>query len=286
MSLSVSPIAGTFAAEIDGVDLSDDHDAAAIDDIKQALLAHSIIVFRDQELSNQEHVRFSQKFGASEIHTVSQYLLPDYPEIIVLANRGENGTKPIANGGAYWHSDISYKAKPAMGSILYGIEVPPVGGDTLYCDMYAAYEALSDGMKERLADVLAEHSYAERFAKQRDADEAIRDDRFGLSDDQVAEVPAVAHPIVRTHPETGRKALYINAGFTRAVIGVDEAEGKALLDELNAHATQDRFIYRHKWRAGDAVFWDNRCTMHRATEYDLSHDRQMHRTTIQGDIPY
>ncbi len=286
MSLSVSPINGTFVAEVDGVDLSDDHDEATIKGINQALLAHSILVFRDQELTNEEHLRFSQQFGASEIHTVSQYLLPEFPEIIVLANRGENGTKPIANGGAYWHSDISYKAKPPMGSILYGIEVPPVGGDTLYCDMYAAYETLFEAMKERLAGVQAEHSYAERFAKQRVADKTIRDDRFDLSDDQIAEVPPVAQPIVRTHPATGRKALYINAGFTRAVIGVDEADGRALLDELNRHATQNRFIYRHKWRAGDTVFWDNRCTMHRATEYDLSHDRLMHRTTIQGDIPY
>lgn len=286
MSLTVSPIDGTFVAEVEGVRLSDDHDAAAIADVNEALLAHSILVFRDQEMTNDEHVRFSQKFGASEIHTVSQYLLPDFPEIIVLANRGENGTKPIANGGAYWHSDITYKAKPPMGSILYGIEVPPVGGDTLYCDMYAAYESLSDDMKERLAEVKAEHSYVERFVESRAADKAYQDDGFDLSEHQLAEVPTVAHPICRTHPETGRKALFINAGFTRGVVGTDAAEGKALLDELNAHATQDRFIYRHKWRAGDVVFWDNRCTMHRATDYDLTYDRLMHRTTIQGDFPY
>jgi taurine dioxygenase len=286
MSLSVSPINGAFVAEVDGISLADDHDASTIGALNDAILAHSILVFRDQKMSNDEHLRFSRKFGPSEIHTVSQYLLPDYPEIIVLANRGENGTKPIANGGAYWHSDITYKTKPPMGSILYGIEVPPEGGDTLYCDMYSAYDGLDEAMKSRLDGMKATHSYLERFKESRAGDRAHQEENFELSDEQKAEVPVVAHPIARTHPQSGRKALYINAGFTRGVVDMDESEGRALLDELSAHASQDRFIYRHKWRARDVVFWDNRCTMHRATEYDATYDRLMHRTTIQGDIPF
>lgn len=285
MSLSVTRISDTFVAEVDGVDLSDDHDAAQIADIRDALLEHRILIFHGQDLTNEQHVRFSQKFGASEIHSVKQYLLPDFPEIIALANRGEEGTKPIANGGAYWHSDITYKARPPMGSILYGLEIPPEGGDTLFCDMAAAYDALSDAMKERIAGLKAVHSYLPRFVASRKIDDGFKADGFEMSDEQKAEFPEVVHPIVRTHPENGRKALFVNEGFTIRVEGMDEEEGKALLDELNAHATQDRFIYAHDWTAGDVVFWDNRVTMHKATEYDTRYARRMHRTTVQGDVP-
>lgn len=285
MNMSVKRINDTFVGEVDGVDLSDDHDAAEIAAIRQALLDHSILVFRDQKMTNAEHVRFSQKFGRSEIHSVKQYLLPEFPEIIALANRGEKGTKPIANGGAYWHSDITYKAKPPMASILYGLEVPPEGGDTLFCDMYAAYDGLSDTMKARLDGMKAEHSYLERFMQMRARDDGFQKDTFELSAEQKAELAPATHPIVRTHPETGRKALFVNAGFTMRAIGVGADDEISLLDELNAHAGQDRFVYRHNWRAGDVVFWDNRCTMHRATDYDRSYSRRMHRTTVQGDVP-
>ena len=141
MSLSVKRVNDTFVGEVGGVNLSDDHGPDEIAAIRGALMEHGMLVFHGQDMTNEEHVRFSQKFGPSEIHTVKQYLLPDFPEIIALANRGERGTKPIANGGAYWHSDITYKAQPPMGSILYGMEIPPEGGDTLYCDMAAAYDA-------------------------------------------------------------------------------------------------------------------------------------------------
>lgn len=285
MNMSVKRISDTFVGEVDGVDLSDDHDAAEIAAIRQALLDNSILVFRDQTMTNAEHVRFSQKFGPSEIHSVKQYLLPEFPEIIALANRGEKGTKPVANGGAYWHSDITYKAKPPMASILYGLEVPPEGGDTLFCDMYAAYDGLSDTMKARLDGMQAEHSYLERFMQMRARDDGFQKDSFELSAEQKAELAPATHPIVRTHPETGRKALFVNAGFTLRVIGVDADDEISLLDELHAHAGQDRFVYRHNWRAGDVVFWDNRCTMHRATDYDRSYSRRMHRTTVQGDVP-
>ena len=176
-------------------------------------------------MTSEEHVRFSQKFGPSEIHTVKQYLLEGFPEIIALSNRGDKGTKPIANGGAYWHSDITYKARPPMGSILYGLEVPPEGGDTLYCDMAAAYDNLSDAMKERIEGLKAVHSYLPRFMASRQIDEGFQDNKFELSDEQKAELAEVVHPIVRTHPENGRKALFINEGFTVRVEGMDEGEG-------------------------------------------------------------
>lgn len=285
MTLSVKRINDTFVGEVQGVNLADDHGAGEIKEIRDALMVHGILVFHGQEMTSEEHVRFSQKFGPSEIHTVKQYLLEGFPEIIALSNRGDKGTKPIANGGAYWHSDITYKARPPMGSILYGLEVPPEGGDTLYCDMAAAYDNLSDAMKERIEGLKAVHSYLPRFMASRQIDEGFQDNKFELSDEQKAELAEVVHPIVRTHPENGRKALFINEGFTVRVEGMDEAEGQALLDELNAHATQDRHIYAHGWSAGDVVFWDNRVTMHKATDYDRQYARRMHRTTVQGDVP-
>ena len=285
MSLALRQIGGTFVGEVDAVNLADDHDDPEIVDIRDALLDHGVLVFHGQDLSSEEHVRFSQKFGPSEIHTVKQYLLPDFPEIIALASRGDKGTKPVANGGAYWHSDITYKARPPMGSILYALEVPPDGGDTLYCDMAGAYDALPDEMKVRINGLKAVHSYLPRFLASRKVDEGFQKEGFELSDAQKAELPEVVHPIVRTHPENGRKALCFNEGFTVRVEGMDEAEGKALLEELAAHATQDRFVYAHKWSVGDVVFWDNRVTMHKATEYDRQYPRRMHRTTVQGDVP-
>ena len=172
-----------------------------------------------------------------------------------------------------------------MGSILYALEVPPEGGDTLYCDMAGAYDALSDKMKERIDGLKAVHSYLPRFMASREMDEGFQKDGFVLSEEQKAELAEVVHPIVRRHPENGRKALFINEGFTVRVEDMDENDGKSLLSELNEHATSDRFIYAHKWSVGDVVFWDNRVTMHKATEYDSQYARRMHRTTVQGDIP-
>ncbi len=281
MTLSLKPMTTTsFVTEVVNVDLSQPVDAATASALRAAINQHSILVFRGQTIDNDQHVAFSRNFGDLEIHTVKQYLLPDYPEIIALANRGENGTTPIDNGGAYWHTDISYKAKPPMGSLLYSLEVPPEGGDTLYADMYAAYDALSDAMKENLEGLRAVHGYEARFSRMGEGGK-----RPKLSAEQLAEVPEVTHPIVRTHPESGRKALYVNEGFTLGVEGLPLDEGRDLLDALNAHATQPQFIYAHHWRAGDLVFWDNRATMHCATDYDTRYARTMHRTTIQGDIP-
>ncbi|MEZ5738854.1 MAG: TauD/TfdA family dioxygenase [Burkholderiaceae bacterium] len=194
---------------------------------------------------------------------------------------GRASTKPIMNGGAYWHSDVSYKARPPIGSLLHGIEVPPEGGDTLYADMCGAYEALSDEMKARLAGLRATHSYVQRY----EAMSADDPERPQLTAQQLAEVPAVSHPVVRTNPESGRKALYINEGFTVAIEGLPQHEGRALLDELFTHSTDERFRYRHRWQAGDLVIWDNRTTMHCATAYDRRHARNLHRTTIVGDVP-
>lgn len=281
MKIATKPMTTTrFVVEVEGVDLSKPVDGQTVAALRREINEHSILVFRGQSIDNDQHVAFSRNFGDLEIHTVKQYLLPDYPEIIALANRGEKGTTPIDNGGAYWHTDISYKIKPPMGSLLYALEVPPEGGDTLFADMYAAYDALSDDMKTRIADLRAVHGYEARFTKMGEGGK-----RPKLSEEQLAEVPEVSHPVVRINPETGRKALYVNEGFTLNIEGLPMDEGRELLDTLNAHAMQPDFVYAHHWRVGDLVFWDNRAVMHCATAYDTSHVRTMHRTTVQGDIP-
>jgi taurine dioxygenase len=241
-----------------------------------------MLIFRGQVLSNEQHIAFSRRFGELEIHTAKHWLLPEHPEILVLSNRGEKGTKPIVNGGAYWHSDITYKVKPPLGSLLYALEVPPEGGDTLYADMYAAYESLDDTTKSRIDTLDAIHRYGDRYRLMAEEDK----DRPPLTAEQLAQVPDVVHPVVRTHPETGRKALFVNEGFTIGIVGLAEDEAKPLLEKLFEHSIRPEHVYRHRWKAGDLVMWDNRCTMHRATEYDLRHARAMHRTTIQGDRPH
>jgi taurine dioxygenase len=279
--ITITPVQGRFVAEVGGVDLSKTLSDDSFEKVHDAFLRHSILVFRGQQLDNEQHIAFSRRFGELEIHTAKHWLLPDFPEILVLSNRGEKGTKPIVNGGAYWHSDITYKAKPPLGSLLYALEVPPEGGDTLFADMYAAYESLDEETKSRIGHLKAIHRYGDRYRLMASEDK----DRPPLTAAQLAEVPDVTHPLVRTHPETGRKALFVNEGFTIGVEGLAESEGKALLDQLFSHSVQAGHVYRHRWHAGDLVMWDNRCTMHRATEYDARHTRAMHRTTIAGDRP-
>jgi len=281
MELTISPVQGRFVAEVADVDLSQILDEQTFARIHDAFLEHSILVFRGQDLSNEQHIAFSRRFGELEIHTAKHWLLPEFPEILVLSNRGEKGTRPIVNGGAYWHSDITYKANPPLGSLLYALQVPPQGGDTLFADMYAAYETLDDETRAQIEDLEAVHRYGDRYRMMASED----NDRPPLTEAQLAEVPDVVHPVVCTHPETGRRALYVNEGFTIGIVDMPQAEGKALLQRLFSHSVQPANIYRHHWQVGDLVMWDNRCTMHRATEYDVRHTRAMHRTTIQGDRP-
>ena len=281
MDLSISPVRGRFGARVAGVDLSQPLEDDCFARIHDAFLEHSVLVFSEQQLDNEQHIAISRRFGELEIHTARHWLLADFPEILVLSNRGEEGTRPVVNGGAYWHSDMTYKAKPPLGSLLYALQVPPEGGDTLFADMYAAYESLDDGMKASIEGLGAIHRYGDRYSMMASEDT----DRPPLTPEQLAGVPDVVHPVVRTHPQTGRKVLFVNEGFTVGIAGMPEPEGKALLQKLFQHSVQSSGIYAHRWRAGDLVMWDNRCTMHRATEYDLRYARAMHRTTVAGDQP-
>jgi taurine dioxygenase len=271
----VNPLSPVLGAEMIGADLAADLDDDSFAAIRDAWLeADGIMVFRDQELTPDDHIAFSRRLGPLEKHVLETYLLPGYPEIYRVSNKVKDGVpQGREKAGTYWHSDLSYMNPPALASLLYGLEVPPSGGDTMFCSLYAAYDALSDTMKSILEGLAAVHDFG--FASRG----VFRAEQATQS--QLDATPAVEHPVVRSHPETGRKVLFVNPGFTSHIVGMHPAESRALLEFLFAHATQPEFIYRHRWRKNDLVMWDNRCTMHYAVaDYDGVGERYMHRTTV------
>jgi taurine dioxygenase len=277
--LTVRGLSASFGAEIAGVDLRDlgQRDFRLIEDTFNRA---AFIVVRDQTLTARDFHSFVARFGELETHTLLQYTLPEDEKIYVLANIEENGRQIGAhNEGIGWHTDLSYKQKPVMATALYGIICPPVGADTLIADMCAAYDALPDARKRQLDGLKIHHSY-HRFM-------ASRDDRAPLTDEQKAKTPDVYHPLVRTHPATGRKGLYIGTGTAFGIVGMPNPEGKALIDELVAYATQEQFTYRHVWREKDVLMWDNRSTFHTGTLFDDSkYKRLIYRMMVKGDTPF
>ncbi|SAI24575.1 taurine dioxygenase [Bordetella ansorpii] len=270
-----------FGIEVLDLDLADPASDAAIDQLVQDLDRHSLILVRGQKLSNPRHVEVSRRFGSLMTHVLKQFLTTGLPEIYVLSNVSENG-KPIGNHkeGWNWHSDLSYVAEPSMGSLLYSVEVPPEGADTLFASMHLAYEALPPATQQRIRHMTATHSYAGYYGK-------AFADRTPLSEEQKARTPDVRHPVVRTHPTTGRLSLYVGEDIIKHIDDLPPEESAALLDTLNKHAISDAFTYRHRWQQGDLVIWDNRCTMHCATPYDDNkYRRVMHRTTVAGTRPF
>ena len=285
MSMQFEPLGETFAARIEGVDFSKAVDDDTWTELRTAWLDRHVLSFPDQHLNEPQLLEFSRHLGPLERHVLSEYHHPQFPEILMLSTVVEAG-KPrgLADAGSYWHSDVSYKARPSRASALYALEVPEEGGDTLFCDTAAAYDALSDEMKERLEGLKAVHSYDYRIQ--------IQVEKFGirkpLTEEQKRETPDVVHPVVRTQPETGRKAIFVNPGFTKAILGLPEDEGEALKQELFEHCLQERFRIRYKWRKGDLLTWDNAVTMHCATVTELppGSRRTMWRTVIGGDEPF
>jgi taurine dioxygenase len=285
MRISVVRSDAALGAEID-VDLSNDIDEATFRQIEDAFHDNIVVVFRNQHLSNERHVSFSRRFGELEIHIVKKYLLPDYPEILLVTNiRNDNGEHiGLADAGFTWHSDVSYRKHPSRCSLLYSIQVPEKNGQTLGNTLFAntirAYETLPETMKTWLAGRKAIHRYSERMR-------IANSPRPKLTAAQLAETPDVAHPIVRTHPFTGRKALYVTKGECIGVEGVPGDEGRAVIEELHDHCIKPEFLYRHKWQAGDLLMWDNATAMHLAIcDYDLPQRRLMHRTTVIGSVPF
>ena len=283
MSIEIRPLSSACGAEVIGADLEHALDAATVETIADALGNHGCLVFRDAHLTPEQHIARSRQFGPLESHVVGDFNLPEHPEVFVVSNVREAGRlKGAVYAGQYWHSDLSYMERPSLGSLLLCHEMPRVGGDTMWANMYMAYETLSEPMKHFLGGLQAIHDYSHAY----DTYLGKTKERPPLTPEQKAKTPPVRHPVVRTHPATGRKALYVNPGFTVGFVGMPEEESQPILDFLFRHSTRPEFIYRHRWHVHDLVFWDNRCTMHYAlSDYDFSVRRHMHRTTIAGDVP-
>jgi len=280
--VEIRPLDAALGAEVLGLDLSRPLPQADFDRIRQAHLDHHVLVFRDQHITAAQQVDFSRRFGRLQIHVLRDFQLPGYPEVLVVSNIKENG-RPIGLGdaGVFWHSDLSYKEKPSLGSLLHAKELPAEGGDTLFANQHAAYEALPRALQDMVAPLEAEHTYVARYEELR----ARNPWRPKLTQAQIDEVRPVVHPVVRTHPETGRKALFVSEHFTTRIVGLPEDESRTLLQELFTFSVKAQFVYRHRWEPHDMVFWDNRSVLHLAAGTPDQLRRKMYRTTIEGDRP-
>jgi len=277
-----------LGAEIQGVDLSQDIDDVMFSRIVDLWHEHEVVFFRDQKLTPEQHVRFSRRFGELELHVRKDCCRPGFHELFVVSNIIIDG-KPIGSqdAGLFWHSDLCYLKEPSRGSLFYALEVPhddkgePLG-DTKFASATAAYNALSSDIKNRIEGLKAVQSYKKGYYRERNAGP-----RKPLTPEQEARTPDVEHPIVRTHPYTGKKCLFVNDGYTARIAGMENAAGDALLNQLIQHSTREEFIYRHQWRAGDFLLWDNCSVQHQAVaDYKLPLRRHMERTTLTGTAPF
>ena len=275
MKVELNPLCGALGAEVIGVDLSNKIDPTTMNEIKDAFHENIILLFRKQSLTPAQHVDFVSLFGQVEPHPLgSREGAQAQPEILVLENRADTP----APRNDFWHSDISFAECPPLGSVLHALEVPGEGlGDTLFCNMYKVYDELSSGLQKTLLELRALHSAEALVRRNNDNDNNAK---------PISAIPdLVSHPVVRTHPETGRKALYVNPYFTESFEGWTAEESRLLIDWLTKRATRQENIYRHRWRKGDVLMWDNRCAMHYAV-YDYgSKPRLFHRATAAGDRP-
>lgn len=276
------PLIGT---EVRGIDLAHPLAPEARARLDEIWMAHPMLVFPGQAITDEQQIAFARNFGELEIHPSVAHRSSANPEIYRVSNVDENGNILPSESSQWqymeltwlWHTDSSFREVPSKGSILHGILIPPEGGDTLFANMYEAYEALSPDMKRRIETLTVRHSHDAIIA--RSAKLSARQDKGTYT-----EMPPVEHPLVRSHPVTGRRSLFLSPHTMAGVVGVPDDEGRALLDELTRHATEERFVYRHRWRKDDVIMWDNRCTMHAVMPYDsVNHRRIMHRTTIVGD---
>lgn len=279
MALAVRPLPGGFGAEVSGVDPALRVDDGTFRRIEEAWYRASLLVFRDLSMTPEQHVAFSRRLGPLHIMTPEAFNLPGHPEVFVVSNAEADG-KPVGlrRAGYGYHTDGEDKAIPNAGSFLYARQVPPEGGDTIFVDMYAVYDALPEpvkrsivGRRARFSRISLHHVHYPHLPP--------------LTEEQRRRAPDVLHPLARRHPRTGRTSLYIGR-WACDVEGMPEAEGRALVEFLQVFAQEPRFAYRHRWRVGDAVLWDNRCTQHCATGFDEArHVRLMHRTTLEGETP-
>jgi taurine dioxygenase len=280
---AINPFDASLGAEVVGLDLTRPLSAEDFAELHRAHLEHHVLVFRDQRITPSQQVAFSRLFGPLQIHVLRQFQLASDPEVLVISNIKEDG-QPIGLGdaGHYWHSDLSYKAVPSLGSMLHAQELPAEGGDTLFANQHTAYNALPAHLKRAVEGATAEHSYLAKYAELQKRNPW----RPNLTQAQIDEVVPAVHPIVRTHPETGRRALFVSEHFTTRIIGLPDSESRELLAALFEHSTRPEHIYRHQWQPQDMVFWDNRSVMHLAAGCPEDQRRKLYRTTIEGDVPF
>jgi taurine dioxygenase len=276
-TISVERISGALGAEISGVDLSQKLDDEVIGEIRQALVDHQVIFFRDQHMTPDQHLAFGRRFGELQIHEFVEGMQEN--EEILEVRKEEYETR---NFGGGWHTDVSYLERPALGSVLYAREVPPVGGDTMFASQFLAYDTLSDGMKELLGQMTAVHSARRPYGLGSAYRAQDRSMKILFSENAHDEVE---HPVIRTHVESGRKSLYVNGTFTVRFKDMTEEESAPLLHYLYQHAVRPEFTCRFRWEKNSIAFWDNRCVQHNAVNDYHGHRRVMHRVTIEGERP-
>jgi len=278
MPIKLRKLSYALGAEVCDIDVGRPMTEQGFGEIYKAFLDHGILLFRNQDISREQHIEFSRRFGELDRHeALPRDQHPKYPELLMVTNepKADGSPSDTKYTGRQWHSDMSFTTVPSLGSLLKSYAVPEVGGDTLFANMYMAYDALSDGMKKLIAGLHGIHLSGTR---------KLANDDTGVvrAEEQKRINPPVAQPVVRVHPETGRKALYIGEKVKRFE-GMTESESKPLIDYLVGHATRAEFLYRHQWKKNDIVAWDNRCVMHQALgDFDETQLRHMERTTVLG----
>lgn len=276
MPLETRPIENRFARELLGLRLWEPLDDFACDKLRELWARHPVLIVRRQALSERELADFSALFGPLERVVRTEWASPVVPEVGLISNLKDGQAQPIGglgDGELQWHSDQSYMMNPATGAVLYAVELPPEGGTTSWVDLAGAYTGLPDRLKRLVESRLGVFSYVKRLAGYQGVDRVI-------SSEAKRKTPPVLHPLVHTHPVTGRKALYLDSTTTIGIEGMDDASASALLDEIYSFATRPEFVYRHQWQVGDVVMWDNGSTMHRREPFDATARRLMKRTTI------
>lgn len=272
-SFQVLPLSNLMAAEVIGLDLAQPFDEATRDAVRQAFLRYQLLVFRDQKLSKPQQIAFTEQFGALERHTKLNQGQDEFPLLHVVSNLNEQGKPSGTVRSTMWHTDKSFRPEPSMATILHAVVMPPKGGDTMFANMYAAYEALPESEKDFLEGKKVVHSWE------------LSRENIGrvLSEDEKRDAPPNSHPLARIHPETGRTSLFLGMHASH-IEGMSFEDGRAKILELEAHATKPAFTFRHSWRMGDMLMWDNRCLLHRADpNFDAAtYPRVLHRTCLRG----
>jgi taurine dioxygenase len=272
--ITVSPIAGALGAEVGGVHLGQIGEDA-FDEVRAAFVEHQVLFFRDQEITRDQHKEFARRFGTLQIHPYLQPLKDEgHPEFVVLSSDEKHPYVAEA-----WHSDVTFLDEPPLGSVLRCVSAPEFGGDTMWASMYAAYEGLSDKMQSLLSDLVAIHDTVRTFSRT-----GYKTEHIGGKQANV--VLSAEHPVIRTHPESGRKGLFVNSTFTSSIKGMKPLESLAVLNFLYRHIEKPDFSCRFRWRANSVAMWDNRCTQHRVVADNRTAERRMERVTINGDRPF